>query len=316
YDLADEFGLWIIDEADLECHGFGEVGGDPASFTSNNPEWKEAYVDRAVQMVARDKNHPCIIMWSLGNEAFYGSNHQAMYDAIKKIDKTRLIHYEGDQEAQTADILSRMYSPMDEMIKYAEEKDWKKPLVLCEFAHAMGNGPGAIQEYIEAFYKYPRLMGGFVWEWANHGLLTKTKDGQKYFAYGGDFQPDEPHDGNFVMDGLCNSSHFPGPGLSEYSKAIEPVQVLSVEGNEVTIVNRYDFLTLDHLYCYWNLVSDRQEMFGNQILIPPGVKPHEKATLILGGLPRIARSAETWLNLDFIARPESRWVPLGRVVAR
>ncbi|OTB10414.1 glycoside hydrolase family 2 protein [Daldinia sp. EC12] len=316
YDLADEFGLWVLDEADLECHGFGEVGGDPASFTSNNPEWKEAYVDRAVQMVARDKNHPCIIMWSLGNEAFYGSNHQAMYDAIKKIDKTRLIHYEGDQEAQTADIFSRMYSPIDEVIKYGEEKDWKKPLVLCEFAHAMGNGPGAIQEYIEAFYKYPRLMGGFVWEWANHGLLTKTKDGEKYFGYGGDFQPDEPHDGNFVMDGLCNSSHFPGPGLSEYSKAIEPVQVLSVEGNKVTIVNRYDFLTLDHLYCYCDLVSDRQEMFGNQVLIPPGVKPHEKATLILDGLPRIARSGETWLSFDFKAHSGNRWVPVGRTVAR
>lgn len=136
YDLADEMGFWVLDEADLECHGFGEVGGDPANFTSNNPEWKDAYVDRAVQLVTRDKNHPSIIMWSLGNEAFYGSNHQAMYNALKKIDKTRLIHYEGDQEAQTADIFSRMYTSVDEMIKHAEEKVWKKPFVMCEFAHA------------------------------------------------------------------------------------------------------------------------------------------------------------------------------------
>ncbi|KAI1799030.1 glycoside hydrolase family 2 protein [Daldinia bambusicola] len=314
YEIADEIGLWVLDEADLECHGFGEVGGDPASFTSNNPEWKDAYVDRAVQMVMRDKNHPSIIMWSLGNEAFYGSNHQAMYDAIKKIDKMRFIHYEGDKEAQTADIFSRMYTPVEEMIKHAEEKDWKKPFVMCEFAHAMGNGPGAIQEYIEAFYKYPRLMGGFVWEWANHGLLTQTKDGEKYYGYGGDFQPDEPHDGNFVMDGLCDSLHNPGPGLAEYSKAIEPVQVVSVKGNEVTIINRYDFLTLDHLQCYWGLLSDRQEIFGDEILIPAGVQPHTKATLILGGLPKIL-STDTWLELDFIARPESIWVPPGRVVA-
>jgi beta-galactosidase len=168
YDLADELGLWVLDEADLECHGFGEVGGEAASYTSNNPEWREAYVDRARQMVMRDKNHPCIIMWSLGNEAFYGENHQAMYDFIAGVDKSRLVHYEGDWWAQTADIYSRMYASVDTIIDMAEEKEWKKPLVLCEYVHAMGNGPGAIKEYIDAFYKYPRLMGGFVWEWANH----------------------------------------------------------------------------------------------------------------------------------------------------
>ena len=168
YDLADRLGLWVLDEADLECHGFGEVGADPASFASDNPQWRDAYVDRARQMVMRDKNHPCIIMWSLGNEAFYGRNHQAMYDEIKRIDPTRLIHYEGDQDAQTADVFSRMYASVGVMTKYGEEKNWKKPVVMGEFAHAMGNGPGAIKEYIDAFYKYPRLMGGFVWEWANH----------------------------------------------------------------------------------------------------------------------------------------------------
>ncbi|KAI1503472.1 family 2 glycosyl hydrolase [Biscogniauxia marginata] len=314
YDLADEYGFWILDEADLECHGFGEVGGDPASFASDNPEWKDAYVDRALQMVVRDKNHPCIIMWSLGNESFYGRNHQAMYDAIKEIDQTRLIHYEGDQEAQTADIFSRMYTPVDEMIKHGEEKGWKKPFVMCEYIHAMGNGPGAIQEYIEAFYKYPRLMGGFVWEWANHGLTTETKDGEKYYGYGGDFG-DDPNDYNFVMDGLCDSLHQPGPGLDEYSKAIEPVQVLSTNGHEVEIVNRYDFLTLDHLRCFWDLITDRQEWIGGEIRIPPGIKPHTKATLVLGGMPKTL-AAGTWLQLNFMVRPDSRWTPPGRITAR
>ncbi|KAI8964517.1 glycoside hydrolase family 2 protein, partial [Daldinia sp. FL1419] len=317
YDLADEMGFWVLDEADLECHGFGEVSSEPASFTSDNPKWKDAYVDRAVQMMVRDKNHPCIIMWSLGNEAFYGRNHQAMYEAIKKIDRTRLIHYEGDQNANTADVFSRMYTPVDEMIKYAKEKDWKKPFVMCEFAHAMGNGPGAIQEYIDAFYKYPRLMGGFVWEWANHGLAAETKDGEGYFGYGGDFQPDEPHDGNFVMDGLCDSRHNPGPGLNEYSKAIEPVQVLSVKDNIVTIVNRYDFLTLDHIKCYPSLVVDRDEIIGKDIIIPKGVKPHTKTTLVLSDIqmPKTL-STEVWLHLDFITGPESKWAKPGRVVAR
>ncbi|OTB09331.1 glycoside hydrolase family 2 protein [Hypoxylon sp. CI-4A] len=315
YDLTDELGLWVLDEADLECHGFGEVGGDPASFTSNNPDWAEAYVDRARHMVMRDRNHPSVIMWSLGNEAFYGNNHQLMYDFIKSVDQTRLVHYEGDQNAQTADIFSRMYTSVDDMVKYAEEKDWKKPFVMCEFAHAMGNGPGAVHEYIEAFYKYPRLMGGFVWEWANHGLQAETKDGDKYFGYGGDFQPDEPNDGTFVMDGLCNSLHLPSPGLDEYSKAIEPVQVLSIKGTEITIVNRYDFLTLDHLRCFWELISDRQQIIGKEIYIPKGIKPHQKATIVLGGMPTTL-STNMWLQLEFMVRDGSKWVPPGRVVAR
>ncbi|KAI1118182.1 glycoside hydrolase family 2 protein [Nemania sp. NC0429] len=314
YDLADMLGFWIIDEADLECHGFEMVGGNPASYLSDNPDWKEAYVDRALQMVIRDKNHPSIIMWSLGNEAFYGRNHQAMYDEIKKIDVTRLIHYEGDQHAQTADVFSRMYTPVDQMVKYAEEKEWKKPFVMCEFAHAMGNGPGAVKEYIEAFYKYPRLMGGFVWEWANHGLLTETEDGEKFYGYGGDFG-DDPNDYNFVMDGLCDSRHFPGPGLSEYSKAIEPVQVLSMDANQVKIVNRYDFLTLDHLECYWEIISDRAQYVGRNIPIPRGVKPHTVATLTIGG-GLTTLSSEVWLQLNFTTRSDSKWAPPNRVVAR
>lgn len=181
YELADELGLWILDEADLECHGFEVIGGDasPASYISDNPEWEAAYVDRATQMVQRDKNYTCVFMWSLGNEAFYGRNHQAMYDAIRRIDQTRLVHYEGDQEAKTADVYSRMYSSVDTIIEMAKETCPKsnKPLILCEYIHAMGNGPGAIKEYIDAFYSHPHLMGGFIWEWCNHvGILTQIQN--------------------------------------------------------------------------------------------------------------------------------------------
>ncbi|SPQ26962.1 f8ce35bb-c9c1-444b-bd7e-833b1d90a38a [Thermothielavioides terrestris] len=256
YELADELGLWILDECDLECHGLFVVGGNGTAFTSDNPEWEEAYLDRARQMVMRDFNRPCVILWSLGNESGYGRNHHAMYKFIKSLDKSRLIHYEGDWNAQSADILSRMYHSVGDTEAYAKDRNWDKPLVLCEYVHAMGNGPGAIKEYIDLFYRYPRLMGGFVWEWANHGLRAKTKDGREYMAYGGDFG-DEPNDYNFVMDGLCLSNHTPGPGLIEYKKAIEPVQTLGVEkGDKVRIVNRYDFVTLDHLECWWSIVSD------------------------------------------------------------
>lgn len=169
YDVADELGLWVLDEADLECHGMSELWGDAASWTSDNPDWKESYVDRAMQLVMRDKNHPCVIIWSLGNEAFYGRNHQSMYDWIKSYDQTRPVHYEPDYNAQTVDIYSRMYSSVDDIVNFATgDASWEKPLILCEYVHAMGNGPGGIKEYVDAFYKYPRLQGGFVWEWANH----------------------------------------------------------------------------------------------------------------------------------------------------
>ena len=168
YDVADELGLWILDEADLECHGFGVLGGDASKFASDNPAWKEAYVDRARQMVARDKNHACVIIWSLGNESFYGQNHQAMYDCIKEMDTSRQVHYEGDGNAQTVDMFSRMYPEVKYIEDFAKERDWKKPLVICEFLHAMGNSCGNAKEYVEAFYRHPRVMGGFVWEWANH----------------------------------------------------------------------------------------------------------------------------------------------------
>jgi len=168
YELADELGLWILDECDLECHGLFVVGGDGTKFASDNPDWEDAYVDRARQMVMRDFNRPSIILWSLGNESGYGKNHAAMYHFIKGIDRSRLIHYEGDWAAQTADIFSKMYHSHAGVEWDAKQRDWDKPLVLCEYIHAMGNGPGAIKEYIDLFYKYPRLMGGFVWEWANH----------------------------------------------------------------------------------------------------------------------------------------------------
>lgn len=306
YELADELGLWVMDECDLECHGFGEVditsldpkyrnsqdidrikhrSRSPARWTSDNPAWEEAYVDRARQAIYRDKNHPCVIMWSLGNESFYGRNHQKMYDFIKAYDPTRLIHYEGDYDAQTVDVFSRMYTSAADIIKFATESEtWEKPLVMCEYEHAMGNGPGNLKEYIEAFYKYPRLMGGFVWEWANHvsiatlyinltnwkqGLRTKSAEGEEYYGYGGDFG-DEPNDGHFVMDGLLFSDHTPTPGLIEYSKAIEPVQVLGGTKDKVKIINRYDFATLDHLKCEWTLVSDGSKKVGNEVKIPKG----------------------------------------------
>jgi beta-galactosidase len=269
YDLCDELGLWVMDEADLECHGFYDAVARPldipeemdygarkllafpksAEFTSDNEEWQEAYLDRMVQLVQRDKNHASIIIWSLGNEAFYGRNHKAMYEYAKSVDPGRLVHYEGDELAVSADMFSYMYPSVEKLISSAEtvgvlNGKWEKPIILCEYAHAMGNGPGGLQEYQSAFREYDRLQGGFIWEWANHGLLKK--DGEKeFYAYGGDFD-DFPNDGTFVMDGLCFSNHTPTPGLTEFKKVTEPVR-LSLLNQTLSVENEYDFVDLGHL---------------------------------------------------------------------
>ncbi|KKA25995.1 hypothetical protein TD95_002707 [Thielaviopsis punctulata] len=265
--LCDRFGLWVIDECDLECHGFYDVEARPlgvqehesyasrkekvfpraAKWTSDNPEWKQAYLSRLRNMVLRDRNHASVVVWSLGNEAFYGQNHKDMYALAKQLDPARPVHYEGDEKAVTADMFSYMYPSIEELTKFLENEGvvdgkWSKPVVLCEYAHAMGNGPGWLPEYLHLFETHPRLQGGFVWEWANHGLW-KDKDG--YFAYGGDFG-DEPNDGTFVMDGLVDSQHQPTGGLKELKVAYQPV-VVTKHGDELVFTSRYDYIDTAHL---------------------------------------------------------------------
>jgi beta-galactosidase/evolved beta-galactosidase subunit alpha len=212
YELCDQFGFYVIDETDLECHGFVYI--DQPHLLSDDPAWQAAYIDRMERLVERDKNHPSVIMWSLGNESGFGQNHVAMYEWAKRRDPSRLVHYEGetreimnecnyvpDRDPIATDVHTTMYTPIEKMKVIGGLKNLKKPHILCEYAHAMGNGPGGLKEYWETFYAYDRLQGGFVWEWVDHGLRQHSPKGKEYFAYGGDFG-ETPHDGNFVIDGL------------------------------------------------------------------------------------------------------------------
>ncbi|KAJ8131564.1 hypothetical protein O1611_g2063 [Lasiodiplodia mahajangana] len=339
YDLADELGFWIMDEADLECHGFEAIcdaalsptdrtlpfrqrqlltRAKAAKWTSDNPQWEKAYVDRAVQLVRRDQLHPSVIMWSLGNEAFYGRNHVAMYNWIKSYDDSRPVHYEADIYAQTMDMYSKMYPPIEEMVAFATDKTKTKPLILCEFIHAMGNGPGNIKEYVDVFYKYEALQGGFVWEWANHGLLKKDSEtGDEFYAYGGDFG-DVPNDANFVMDGVLFSDHTPTPGLIEYKKAIEPVKVVSQTLEKITVTNRYDFITLDHLEASYVILDEgKPTSYKGAIDIPKGIKPSETAELtVLEKLPPPeSLSGEGVVQVVFRQREATAALPAGHEIA-
>ncbi|HZU02189.1 MAG TPA: glycoside hydrolase family 2 TIM barrel-domain containing protein [Ktedonobacteraceae bacterium] len=336
-DLCDEYGLYVIDEADLECHGFLPATVDPSIFrqaqenraddyaaaekaaalwTSDNPEWEAAYVDRAARMVERDKNHACVIMWSLGNESFFGRNHEAMAAWIRTHDPTRLIHYEADREAKVADVFSTMYTSVGDLVKLGERTDLEKPHILCEYAHAMGNGPGSFTEYWETMYRYPRLQGGCVWEWCDHGIRQHTAEGQEYFAYGGDFG-DEPNDGNFVIDGLIFSDRTPSPGLLEYKKVIEPVKVeaLDVGRGVVRIHNRYDFITLNHLACSWSLTKEGMPVQQGALHLPE-IAPQQSTTVqIPFTLPEDHSGWDYWLNLDFTLAFDTRWAKRGHEVA-
>jgi beta-galactosidase/beta-glucuronidase len=336
-DLCDVYGLYVIDESDLECHGFlsapvytrtsqqdlsniernfANEEKTAAQWTSDNPAWEAAYVDRAERTVERDKNHASIIMWSLGNESFFGRNHEAMAAWMRSHDPTRLIHYEGDRQAKVADVFSTMYTSVADLIKLGERTDLEKPHVLCEYAHAMGNGPGGLTDYWDAIYKYRRLQGGCIWEWCDHGIRQHTPDDQEYFAYGGDFG-DEPNDGNFVIDGLVSADRVPSPGLIEYKKVIEPVHSELVDASTglVRITNRYDFITLNHLSCSWSLL--REGVIVQQGVLPlPEIPAQQSATVqVPFVLPADHSTREYWLNLDFTLAFDTRWAQRGHEIA-
>ena len=338
YDLCDELGLWVMDEADLECHGFYDAVARPldipeemdyekrktltfsqaAKFTSDNPDWKGAYLDRMVRLIERDKNHPSIIMWSLGNEAFYGRNHAAMYQWARQRDPGRLVHYEGDTKAMSADMFSYMYPPIShlETLATCEGDAFKKPIVLCEYGHAMGNGPGGLEDYQAAFRKFRRLQGGFIWEWANHGLLKQDKS-SSYYAYGGDFG-DFPNDDTFIMDGLCHSDHTPTPGLLEFKQVITPVRA-ELNGEKLVLTNEHDFASLEALTAQYKV-----EMFGDVVCIMtagvldlPALPAGNSAAL---SLPRDAMQVrsqnECWLTVTFSYARSSAWAEAGHVVSQ
>jgi len=211
YDLTDRYGLYVIDEANIESHG---IGYDPDKTLGNKPEWGEAHLDRTISMVERDKNHPSIIIWSLGNEAGDGVNFTATADWIRERDPSRPVHYERAELGPNTDIYCPMYERIPQIVEYAETYD-DRPLILCEYSHAMGNSNGNLKDYWDAIYSHERLQGGFIWDWVDQGLRQPVpgRPDEFYFAFGGDFEPPGVyHDDNFLMNGLVSADRVPHPG--------------------------------------------------------------------------------------------------------
>lgn len=335
-DLADELGFWVIDECDLETHGFELVGW--RDNPSDDPRWRAAYLDRIERTVERDKNHPSVIMWSLGNESGTGANLAEMSAWTRRRDPGRPVHYEGDYQGAYTDVYSRMYATLDELETIAGEDGdiyrctpaqaarlRRRPMLLCEYAHAMGNSPGALVDYQELFERHPRLHGGFVWEWRDHGIAATTADGTPYFAYGGDFG-EVIHDGNFVMDGLIFSDDTPSPALAELAAVVAPVLIdLGAADGTVLVRNRRDHTSTDDLRFGWTLETDGV-VTATGVLDVPVIDPGGSTDFALPpeatGSPAGATGGasvddvpERWLTVHAELAGATAWAPAGHRVA-
>ncbi|MFD8425132.1 glycoside hydrolase family 2 TIM barrel-domain containing protein [Streptomyces sp. NPDC059466] len=325
-DLADELGFWVVLECDLETHGFDKVDwvGNP----SDDPAWREAYLDRMRRTLERDKNHPSIVIWSLGNEAGTGGNLAAMAAWVHARDTGRPVHYEGDHTGEYTDLYSRMYASVPETGRIGSDdsrtplmnctpaqsaRQRTKPFLLCEYAHAMGNGPGALDQYEALVHEYPRLHGGFVWEWRDHGILTTTLDGTPYYAYGGDFG-ETVHDGNFVMDGMLLSDDVPTPSLYEYKAVVQPVRfTFDGDADEVAVTNLRHSADTSDLRFHWRVEHDGTLVDSGDMEVPV-VAAGESGRVKLPPVT-VAHDAETWLTVDAVLAADTAWASAGHVIA-
>jgi len=302
YELCNKYGLYIVDEANIESHG---MGYGPESLAKDEA-WKADHLYRTRNMFERDKNQPCIITWSLGNEAGNGVNFYATYDYLKSVDSTRPVQYEQAHGGQNTDIMCPMYMTIDHMEEYAKNNP-VKPLIQCEYAHAMGNSVGNLQDYWDVIEKYPVLQGGFIWDWVDQGLLTKNEEGEEFWAYGGDFGPDTvPSDGNFCLNGLVNPDREVKPQLLEVKKVYQYVGFTPVDlkSGTVSIKNKYAFLNLNQFDFTWEVTGDGK-IIGNGKLDGLNLAPGESKNVNIGLTLNPEAGVEYFLNLH--ARLKNKW---------
>ncbi|MGE9551912.1 beta-galactosidase [Erwinia amylovora] len=319
YRLCDRFGLYVVDEANIETHGM-----QPMNRLSDDPVWFSAFSERVTRMVQRDRNHPCIIIWSLGNESGHGSTHDALWRWVKSNDPTRPVQYEGGgADTAATDIICPMYArvdqdqPFEAVPKWAIKKwiglpDETRPLILCEYAHAMGNSFGGFAKYWQAFREFPRLQGGFVWDWVDQSLTRYDDNGQPWQAYGGDFG-DKPNDRQFCMNGLVFADRTPHPALFEAQRAQQFFQfsLLSTHPLTLSVNSEYLFRATDNEQLEWQIEHNGQRIAG-------GTQPLEMAAegkliVRLGDLPRL--SGELWLNVVVTQPQATSWSEAGQHVA-
>lgn len=309
YELCDEYGFYVIDEADIEAHGPSELYYADNSWDNkaarwnepiaDNPEFCESILDRVKRCVIRDKNRPCVVIWSMGNESAYGVTFEKALAWVKSYDKSRLTHYESAQytdgkrkyDYSNLDLYSRMYPSISEMAEYIDG-DGDKPYILCEYCHAMGNGPGDLEDYFQFFDSHETTCGGFVWEWCDHAIYKgKAANGKAMYAYGGD-SGETIHDGNFCMDGLVYPDRRPHTGLLEFKNIHRPARIANYDGANgiLTLHNYLDFTDIrDYLTMSYEVTCDGQVVTSGNIDVP-SVAPHDDGTVSLSPVTNIQKS--------------------------
>jgi beta-galactosidase len=310
-DLCDRFGLYVIDEANVESHAYYDE-------LCRDPTYRNQWVERVANMVERDKNHPSVILWSLGNESGYGPNHDAAAGWVRSRDSSRPLHYEGAIRMDwsggdyATDVVCPMYPELDRIVTWAtQDTDDERPMILCEYSHAMGNSNGGLADYFAAFRRHDALQGGFIWEWVDHGILQHDERGVAYWAYGGDFG-DTPHDSNFCADGIVWPDRTPHPALHELKFLAQPVLVESRRGARFRIHNRHFFTPLDGYRGEWELTVDGERRKGGRLpalRVPPG-----EALDVALDLPR--GGGERFVTFRFFLRRATAWAPAGHEIAQ
>jgi beta-galactosidase len=327
-DLCDELGLYVVDEANFESHAW-------ITSLCHDPRYRHALVERVSRMVERDKNHACVIAWSLGNESGYGAAHDAAAAWVRRYDSSRPLHYEGaigwdlDAEAPVTDLVCPMYASIDAIVAWAtaapagaaesgKHRDPRRPLILCEYSHAMGNSNGSLADYVAAFQEHDGLQGGFVWEWKDHGLRQRLPDGRQRFAYGGQFG-DEPNDANFVADGIVGPTVEPHPALREFAHLAAPVQVTATESElrrrRVRVHNRRWFTDLTDLRATWSVAVDGQEIEAGPLDLPDLGPRQDAAVTVPWSRLRLAPGQVAHLVVRIVTASPTAWAAAGHEVA-
>jgi beta-galactosidase len=329
YELCDEYGIYLMDEADIETHAYYD-------HLTRDPAWLTAFMDRGKRMVLRDKNHPSVIIWSLGNESGYGPNHDALAAWIRSFDPGRPIHYEGAVRPEygqppytleslaggktATDIVAPMYPPISLLEDWAKTTVDDRPFIMCEYSHAMGNSNGSLADYWKVIEKYHGLQGGFIWDWVDQALVAKNAQGQEYWAYGGDFG-DSPSDLDFSCNGLVFPDRSTKPVLAECAKLFQPLSAnccLPFDGS-VTIASHFDFITTQGIGLDWEVLVDGSGVQHGRLDLP-AIAPGATATMRLG-LDQallgdcLAAEGEVVLNLDFCLLDDHAWAKAGHRIA-
>ncbi|MFC2119165.1 glycoside hydrolase family 2 TIM barrel-domain containing protein [Bacteroidota bacterium] len=313
YELCDYYGLYIIDEANIESHG---LGYNPEKTLARKPEFLKAHLDRTISMVERDKNHPSIIIWSLGNEAGDGPNFEATSAWIHQRDITRPVHYEQAGRKAHTDIVCPMYAGIPYIEKYGKEKQ-NRPLILCEYAHAMGNSVGNLQDYWDVIEKYENLQGGFIWDWVDQGIAFINKPGYKNWGYGGDFAINSPSSGNFCINGLVNPDRSPHPSLFEVKKVYQYIKFNAIDPIKglIELTNNYDFISTENFQLKWNIEGNGSVIFQgtyNKL----NIQAHQNQIIDLEITDFTPEpGVEYFLNLKVLNTEKSLYMPRGHEVA-